>query len=263
MIDLFELYFYEDCPYQDESVELLGIGGKGTLRISSREPGICACADELADYYEKKGVKVLNFLEDGRKFNPGDKIFEAEGDLKLLFRLWRVSQTFLSLMCAIAGKTASIVNAGRKENPDLIIATSRKTHPGTRRFELKAVRAGGGDIHRNSLSDSIQISQNHLEVAGELGKLRAMKKIEIEPRSREEALRYAKIGEIMLLDHLSPEELKKVGPELKQLNPKLEIAVGGIEAKKIPEYAPFVDIIVISAPYYANPLDLTTKIEKI
>ena len=90
-----------------------------------------------------------------------------------------------------------------------------------------------------------------------------MKKIEIEPRSREEALRYAKMAEIMLLDHLSPEELKKIGPELKQLNPKLEIAVGGIETKKVPEYAPFVDIIVISAPYYANPLDLTTRIKKV
>ncbi len=263
MIDLFELYFYEDCPYQDESVELLGIRGKGTLKITSREAGVCACAEDLADYYEKKGVKVLKFLEDGSKFNPGDKIFEAEGDLKLLFRLWRVSQTFLSLMCAIAGKTASIVKAGRKENSDLIIATTRKTHPGTRKFELKAVRAGGGDIHRNSLSDSIQISQNHFEVAGELGKLRAMKKIEIEPRSRKEALRYAKDADIMLLDHISPEELKKVGPELKQLNSKLELAVGGIEATKILEYAHFVDIIVISAPYYAKPLDLTTKIEKL
>ena len=183
--------------------------------------------------------------------------------MRLLFRFWRVSQTFLSLMCAIAGKTASFVSAGRKENPDLIIAATRKTHPGARRFELKAVRAGGGYIHRNSLSDSIQISQNHLEVVGELKKLRAMKKIEIEPRSREEALRYAKDADIMLLDHLSPEELQKIGHELKKLNPKLELAVGGIEAKKIPEYAPFVDIIVISAPYYANPLDLTTKIEKI
>jgi nicotinate-nucleotide pyrophosphorylase (carboxylating) len=263
MIDLFELYFYEDCPYQDESVELLGIRGKGTLRITSREAGVCACADDLADYYEKKGVKVLKFLEDGSKFNSGDIIFEAEGDLKLLFRLWRVSQTFLSLMCSIAGKTAFIVNSGRKENPDIIIATSRKTHPGSRIFEIKAVRAGGGEIHRNSLSDSIQISQNHLEVVGELGKLRSIKKIEIEPRSREEALRYAKDAEIMLLDHFSPEELIKIGPELKQLNPQLEIAVGGIEAKKIPEYAQLVDIIVISAPYYAKPLDLTTKIEKI
>ena len=263
MIDLLELYFYEDCPYEDESVELLGIQGRGKLRIVTREAGVCACAGELAEYYEKKGVKVLNYLEDGRKFEPEDIILEAEGDLKLLFRLWRVSQTFLSLMCAIASKTNLFVSAGKKENPDLIIAATRKTHPGTRMFELKAVRAGGGHIHRNSLSDSIQISQNHLEVVGELKILRAMKKIEIEPRSREEALRYAKDADIMLLDHISPAELQKIGSELKELNPKLELAVGGIEAKKIPEYAPFADIIVISAPYYANPLDMTTKIEKV
>ncbi len=67
----------------------------------------------------------------------------------------------------------------------------------------------------------------------------------------------------MLLDHLSPTELRKIGPELKQLNPKLELAVGGIEVENIPYYAPFVDIIVISAPYYAKPLDMTTIIEKI
>lgn len=263
MIDFFEFYFYEDCPYQDESAELLGLEGRGKLRIISRENGTCACAGDLAEYYERKNLKALNFLRDGETFKPGDTIFEAEGDLKLLFKFWRVSQTFLSLMCAIATKTASMVSSGRKANPDLIIATSRKTHPGSRIFELKAVRAGGGDIHRNSLSDSIQISQNHLDVAGELGKLRSMKKIEIEPRTKEEAFKYAGISDIMLLDHLSPEEVQELGPELKKLNPKLELAVGGIEASKIPEYSPLVDIIVISAPYYANPLDFTTKIEKI
>lgn len=263
MIDLFDLYFYEDCPYQDESAELLRLEGKGTLRIRTREAGICACAEDLAEYYEKKGLTVLKYLRDGEKFEPQDSIFEAKGDLKTLFKLWRVSQTFLTIMCAIAGKTSAFVSAARKANPDIIIATSRKTHPGSRIFELKAVQAGGGNIHRNSLSDSIQLSQNHLEVAGELGKLRAMKKIEIEPRSREEAFKYAEMTDIMLLDHLSPEELRELGPELKKLNPKLELAVGGIEAKRIPEYAPLVDIIVISASYYANPLDFTTKIERL
>ena len=263
MIDLFELYFHEDCPYENESVELLRIKGKGTLKIVARETGVCACADELAEHYRKKGIKVLNYLEDGKKFKSGDTILEAEGNLKLLFRFWRVSQTFLSLICAIAGKTASLVSAGKKENTDIIIAATRKTHPGARRFELKAVRAGGGDIHRNSLSDSIQISQNHLEVVGELKKLRAMTKIEIEPCSMEEALRYVKAANIMLLDHISPAELRKAGPELKQLNPKLELAVGGIEVENIPYYAPFVDIIVVSAPYYAKPFDMTTIIGKI
>ena len=48
MTDLFELYFYEDCPYEDESVELLGIQGRGKMRIVTREAGVCACAGELA-----------------------------------------------------------------------------------------------------------------------------------------------------------------------------------------------------------------------
>ena len=67
----------------------------------------------------------------------------------------------------------------------------------------------------------------------------------------------------MLLDHLSPAELRKIGPELKQLNPKLELAVGGIEVENVPYYAPLVDIIVINAHDYAKPLDMTTKIKKI
>ncbi|WP_332881595.1 beta/alpha barrel domain-containing protein [Methanosarcina horonobensis] len=104
MIDLFDLYFYEDCPYQDESAELLRLEGWGKMRIVSRENGTCACAGELAEYYERKGLKIRNYLEDGMTFKPGDAIFEAEGDLKLLFKLWRVSQTFLSLMCAISTK---------------------------------------------------------------------------------------------------------------------------------------------------------------
>lgn len=263
MIDLFELYFFEDCPYEDESAELLGLEGKGTLRIKSRDAGVSACTDDLAAYYEKRGLKVTGYLENGRPFEPEATLFEAEGDLRTLFKVWRVSQTFLSITCAIAGKAATFASLARKANPDVIIATSRKTHPGARKFEMKAVRAGGADVHRNSLSDSIQLSQNHLGVAGDLGKLRALKKIEIEPRSREEAFKYAEMSDIMLLDHLSPEELQEIGPELKKLNPKLELAVGGIKAEKIPEYAPFVDIIVTTAPYYAQPLDLTSKIERI
>lgn len=263
MIDLFELYFFEDCPYQDESAELLALKGKGTLQIKSREAGVSACTDDLAAYYEKQGLKVCAFLENGKPFEPETTLFEAEGDLKTLFKLWRVSQTFLSVMCAIAGKAAAFTQLARKANPDVIVATSRKTHPGARKFEIKAVRAGGAAVHRNSLSDSIQFSQNHLRVAGELKNLRALKKIEIEPRSREEAFKYAKKADIMLLDHLSPEELRELSPKLKELNSKLELAVGGIKAEKIPEYAPFVDIIVSSAPYYAQPLDLTSKIERI
>ena len=58
MIDLFEFYFYEDCPYQDESVELLRLYGIGKIKIITRENGICACAGDLADYFERKRIET-------------------------------------------------------------------------------------------------------------------------------------------------------------------------------------------------------------
>ncbi len=44
MIDLFELYFHEDCPYEDESVELLGIKGKRYIKdCFQRDWCLCLC----------------------------------------------------------------------------------------------------------------------------------------------------------------------------------------------------------------------------
>ena len=148
MYDLFEMYLFEDCPYGDETTQLLNIEGEGSLDIISRDEGIAACTDDLAAFYEKRGLKVIDYLEEGTPFPSGGTLFRAEGDLKELFKLWRISQTFLSMVCAIATKTKNMVDSARSVNPDVIIATSRKTHPGFRKYELKAVRAGGGDNQR-------------------------------------------------------------------------------------------------------------------
>lgn len=263
---LFELYLDEDCPYFDETTELLGIEGKGELRIISREPGVSACTEELSAFLSSLGLET-GFIPSGRTFDAGSAILSARGDLRTLFRVWRVSQTFLSLTCAIATETRKLVNLARKVNPNVIIATTRKTHPGMRYFELKAVKAGGGGIHRNSLSDSVLITGNHLRVVEGLeglGDLKILRKIELEPGTAEEAMKYAKTADLLLLDHFSPEELEDLVPRLRELNPSLEIAVAGnINADNIADYARLADVIVTSAPYYARPLDLTTGIERL
>ncbi|AKB84923.1 hypothetical protein [Methanococcoides methylutens] len=56
MIEAFEHYLLEDCPYGDETTELLEIEGEGTIKIISRDAGIAACADDLAQFHEKKGL---------------------------------------------------------------------------------------------------------------------------------------------------------------------------------------------------------------
>ncbi|WMW21835.1 nicotinate-nucleotide pyrophosphorylase [Methanolobus mangrovi] len=262
MIDFFDLYLSEDCPYGDETTEFLGIEGTGRIRIKSREHGVAACMDDLEAFYKKNGLEVVNMVKNGAEFNSNDVIFEAQGDLPTLFKLWRISQTFLSLVCSIASSTRFAVELARKSNPDIMIATSRKTHPGFRKYELKAVKIGGGDHHRNSLSDSILITQNHLDVMEKQVKLKAIRKIEIEPRTREEAYESAPVADMLLLDHYEPQELESLVPELRTLNPNLEIAVGGIDIGMIPAYAKHVDVIVTTAPYYSKPLDLTSKIRR-
>jgi len=264
MFDLFELYLHEDCPYEDETTELLKIEGEGVLRIITRVEGVSACTEDLAEFYMKKGIDALEFIRSGEKFKAGDVVFKAKGDVKTLFKLWRISQTFLSITCAIATETNKLVSLVKSVNPNVIIATTRKTHPGMRKFELKAVLAGGGHSHRNSLSDSILITPNHLNFVDELKNLRSMRKIEIEPRNEEEAFKFAKVADVLLLDHYTPNELEKLVPKLKSLNPRLEIAVAGnVNENNIKDFAKFADVIVTSAPYYAKPLDFTTKIERI
>ncbi len=262
MIDLFELYLHEDCPYEDETTELLGIDGNANLRIITRENGVSACTEDLADFYRRKGIDVVRFVESGKDFKAGEVVFEATGDAKSLFKLWRISQTFLSITCAIATATSKLVRLARSVNPNVIVATTRKTHPGLRKFELKAVIAGGGHIHRNSLSDSVLITPNHLKFVDRLEGLRSLRKIEIEPRNVEEALNFAKIADIILLDHYTPEELGEMIPKLKSINPRLKVAVAGnINERNVMDFAKFADIIVTSSPYYAKPLDFTTQIE--
>jgi len=259
---LFELYLDEDCPYFDETTELLEINGVGVMKIISREQGITACTEELSGFLSSLGLNVES-LPSGSEFKPSSTILCAKGDLRTLFKVWRVSQTFLSITCAIATETRKLVELARKANPNVIVATTRKPHPGMRYFELKAVRIGGGEIHRNSLSDSILVTQNHLNVAGKPGNLKTLRRIEIEPRTAEEAVEYAKTAGLLLLDHFSIEELRELIPKLRALNSHLEIAVAGnITAKNIAEYAEITDVIVTSAPYYAKPLDLTTRIER-
>lgn len=262
MVDFFDIYLSEDCPYGDETTELLEIEGSGRLRIKSREHGVAACMDDLAVFYKKHGLEVTNMVPNGAEFNPNDVLFEAQGELPTLFKLWRISQTFLSIVCSIAASTRFAVELARKSNPDIMIATSRKTHPGFRKYELKAVKTGGGDHHRNSLSDSILITQNHLDVMDKKVKLKAMRKIEIEPRTTEEAYESAPLADMLLLDHYEPQDLELLVPQLRALNPNLEIAVGGIDIGMISDYAKHVDVIVTTAPYYSKPLDLTSKIRR-
>jgi nicotinate-nucleotide pyrophosphorylase len=262
-----ELGLQEDCPYADITTELLRIEGQGRLRFITREKAVVTGTFRLKDFFESQKLEVLFCQKAGNVIKSGDTIIEAIGDLKVLFKMWRISQTYLTALCAIATETRKIVTVARQMNPEIeIVVACRKAHLGMRQEEIEAVEDGGGLYHRNSLSDTVLITQNHLQVLGKLPTdIKSFHhKIEIEPRNEEEAYQCASFCDVILLDHFGPEILQTVVQKLKNLNNRLKVGVaGGIQASRVKEFAKYVDLIVLSSVLYASPLDFTCKIERI
>ena len=65
-------------------------------------------------------------------------------------------------MSGIATQTREMVKTVSTINGKCRIAATRKTCPGFRALDKKAVQIGGGEPHRGSLSDGILIKDNHL-----------------------------------------------------------------------------------------------------
>jgi nicotinate-nucleotide pyrophosphorylase (carboxylating)/molybdenum transport protein len=266
LFDALEIGLKEDCPFGDITTELLNIEGQGHFRFISRVDAIVSGTERLRDFFTSKHLEVISSQQPGTAINKGAILIEAKGDIKTLFKFWRICQTYLTILCAIATQTNKVVSAARIANQEIqIVVACRKAHLGMRLDEIEAVQDGGAIYHRNSLSDTILITQNHLRAVGTLpDKLYSMQhKIELEPTSEAEAYQYAKSVDIMLLDHFAPRELHTIVTKLKALNPSLQVGVaGGVNLGNVSDYAEFVDIIVLSSVLYAAPLDITCKIHK-
>ncbi len=266
LIDSLAAGLTEDCPYGDITTELLNVSGEGRFQFVSRVDAVVAGTLRLKDFFEQQKLVVEEYRLPGEPIKKGEVIIKAAGDLKTLFKLWRICQTYLTVLCAITTETSKLVQAAREANNGVqVVVATRKTHLGMRTDEMDAILAGGAIYHRNSLSDTILITQNHMRLLGELPKdLYSMQhKIEFEPSSVEEAYRYASQVDVMLLDHFEASELGEIVRKLKALNPQLKVGVaGGINLATAGEFARHVDIIVLSSVLYATPLDITCKITK-
>jgi len=155
------------------------------------------------------------------------------------------------------------------------IAATRKTTPGFRLFEKRAVFLGGGDTHRFNLSDAVLIKDNHIQILGleeclRRGKQLASftKKIEVEVESLDDMLKAAQGGaDIIMFDNMAPEEIAR-GVELlkkKGLRDRVLLeASGGITPDSIRGYAACgVDVLSLGAlTRNARWIDLSLEIEQ-
>jgi nicotinate-nucleotide pyrophosphorylase (carboxylating) len=143
-------------------------------------------------------------------------------------------RTALNLLCRLSGiATVTRRWADALADTKAVVRDTRKTTPLLRELEKYAVRCGGGENHRMSLSDAALIKDNHVVAAG--GITAAYKAVteafpdlpvEVEVDSVEGATEAAEAGaQLILLDNFSPAEVARA-VEVVDGRAKLEVSGG-------------------------------------
>ncbi len=183
--------------------------------------------------------------KDGVKVKKGKRVMTASGDARSILKAERVALNLLMRMSGIATETRAIADAAY---PVKITAT-RKTAPGLRYFDKKAVVVGGALAHRMRLDDMVLIKDNHIALAGSpqdcvriaKEKVGTAIKVECEAKNLKEAIEAIRAGaDIVMLDNFTPAQAAKAIREIARfgLRKKAQIEIsGGVNHKNIRQYA--------------------------
>jgi nicotinate-nucleotide pyrophosphorylase (carboxylating) len=251
-------FIEEDSPFGDITSDAVVPDRVCRAVIRAEQEGIIAGIGEAALLFSHFGVISGQGRMDGDTVVPGDVVLSLEGSAKGILLVERTALNIIGRMSGIATQTGKFQETVAAVNPRCRIAATRKTCPGLRLLDKKAVQLGGGDPHRMSLSDGILIKDNHLvltplaEAIRRAKAVSAYRKIEAEVETPEDALTAAGEGaEILLLDNMSPKMVEETLCLLQRagLRDRLTIELsGGIDEQTLPEYAALdVDIISMGA----------------
>ena len=234
---------------------------RASATIISRQDCILAgigCVARILDVYAALDGAVTAHYEvtthpeifDGVRLHKGQSIAVVRHNARVILSCERVILNFLQRMSGIATLTRKFVEAVAGTRARIL--DTRKTAPGLRAIDKYAVRCGGGQNHRLDLSDGVILKNNHIALAGGITSAlerahrnrRGSQPIEIEVRSLEELeLALANGAEAILLDNMSPEEVKRAVERCSRPDPQKpdhRIPVecsGGIRLENIRAYA--------------------------
>lgn len=207
---------------------------------------------------------------DGVRLHKGQTVAVIRHNARVLLSCERVILNVIQRLSGIATATRKYVDAIAGTSAKIL--DTRKTVPGLRVLDKYAVRCGGGTNHRLDLSDGVLIKNNHIALAG--GAIEALDRairnrrgeqpIEIEVRSLEELdLVLARGAESVLLDNMTPEQVREAVDRVKKLDRKVPLeASGGIVLENVREYAETgVNFISVGAlTHSARAVDLSLRI---
>lgn len=271
-------FLEEDLGLGDVTTEaLIPEGLKTHARIIVKEDGIIAGLEEAKILFELLGLEVKCLLKDGDRVEGGTVVMEIFGEARSILMAERTALNILMRMSGIATATRRIVDEIKACGYRTKVAATRKTAPGLRYFDKRAIALGGGDPHRLHLDDALLIKDNHLALSGGLREaLRKAKEaksftkmVEIEVSSVAEAIEAAEAGtNAILLDNMAPQDIRKVVEALEERGLRSKVlleASGGITSDNVLEYArEGVDIVSLgSLTHSVRALDISLKVESV
>ena len=260
----------EDAPYGDLTTRVLGIGEQtGRMAFAARHPLILCGGGLAARLIERLGGTVQSVLADGAQVEPGGLILSATGSVAALHQAWKVSQIVVDWASGIATAANAIVTAAQAVNPRVRVACARKAPPGIRKIAVAAIQAGGAEMHRTGLSETVLIFPEHLIFMGDNPIVKAVatakaqapeRTIVIEVNYESDALLAVEAGaQVVQLEKFTPPAVRSV---VERVGDRAAIAAaGGIRADNAAQYAAAgARILVTSAPYSAPPAEIKVKI---
>jgi nicotinate-nucleotide pyrophosphorylase (carboxylating) len=265
-----EQWLREDLGHHDVTNQ---VPGETTGRLVAKSDGVVAGLDAAERVFEYLGVTAWssdgdgNPVQEGDRIEAGETVLRVEGPARDVLRGERVAVNIAGHASGIATRTREAVDAAREVSDSVRIAGTRKTTPGLRGIEKRAVVAGGGDTHRLDLSHMVMVKDNHV---AEMGLTEAIEqfrervsfatKVEVEVEQPEDGERAAQAGaDIVLFDNLPPAEVER-GVSLLPEGTLAE-ASGGITIEAVPDYAATgVDVISMgSLTHSASALDYSFR----
>jgi nicotinate-nucleotide pyrophosphorylase (carboxylating) len=245
------------------------VAATARARIVTRAAGRIAGLDVAVEVFRllDPRLEATVLVRDGEDAAAGAALAHLAGRARALLTGERVALNFLGRLSGIATATARAVAATVPHRAR--IADTRKTTPGLRRLEKRAVLLGGGVNHRFGLDDGILVKDNHIAAAGgvreAVARVRAasphLHKVEVECDTAAEVDECLACGvDAILLDNMSAEDIaamvRCVGGRA------LVEASGGITLERIPAIAATgVDLISLGWLTHSAPnLDVSLEL---